>query len=243
MLCFFFFRSSASEFSTDKEPKIAIILTEAGNDDAIIPELSAAEYPLTVAVLSRSYYAHDMCAELWSEGKETILQMPMETGREGVKLRHPLLLKFNMQASRIDQYLNEAIEEVSYEGVPLVSGVVNYYGGKFMRGQEEMEAVAKVLHEKKLYFVEIKTAKRSTAQAAMRFHHVPYAVHSVILDANPAPEAIRVQWRRLIQIALQKKRAIGIARLTNTTWTTLKTLLPTIEDQGVRLVYASEVVR
>ena len=223
----------------DNTPQVAIILDDVGKDPHVVNKLLALPYPITFSVIPRSTYACEISEDIWASGKEVMLHMPMEADKSELIVSYNVKLTLKMSARQIENELENAIEEVKF-----VSGVNNHMGSAFTRDKESMTSVFQFLAKNKLYFIDSKTnSKNPTKRLASEFN-VKFAARDIFLDIDPEPEAIREQFYKLIEVAKQKGKAVAIGHIQRpTTIIVLQEMLPKIEEAGVKLVFASELVK
>jgi len=224
--------------SSSAVAKIAIILDDVGEDNAAVEDLLQLPYPLTFSILPRSTYAHELSREIWGADQEVMLHMPMEAENSRLSMSYLLKLTQDMSALEIQNAMDEALSEITF-----VAGVNNHMGSAFTKNRNLMTILMQYLAEKGLYFIDSKTSQRTSAHILARQWKVRFAARDVFLDGQPGPDYVRQQLRRLKQIALQTGSAVGIGHIQRpVTIAVLKEMLPEMEENGIKLVFASEIV-
>ena len=71
---------------------------------------------------------------------------------------------------------------------------------------------------------------------------VKASTRNVFLDSEPGEEVVRRRLGELVHYAKQEGAAIGIGHPHPHTINVLREMLPTLEEQGIKLVHASEIV-
>jgi len=128
--------------------------------------------------------------------------------------------------------------------VPGVSGVNNHQGSESTANTPLMNELMRVLHEHKLFYIDSRTTAATVAFDAARHAGVPTAYRNVpFLDDVAEVGAVARQLRLALREAREKNDAIAIGHPHPATLKALREVLPEAKAQGVRLVYASELVR
>ena len=223
----------------DNTPQVAIILDDVGKDPHVVNKLIALPYPITYSIIPRSTYAYEISEDIWAAGKEVMLHMPMEADKSELIVSFNVKLTLKMNQRQIENELERGLEAVKF-----ASGINNHMGSAFTRDKDSMTAVFQYLAKKKLFFIDSKTNNKNPTKRLASEFNVPFAARDIFLDIDPAPEAIRNQFYKLIEVAKQKGKAVAIGHIQRpTTIIVLQEMLPKIEEAGVKLVFASELVR
>jgi hypothetical protein len=107
-----------------------------------------------------------------------------------------------------------------------------------------MKDIFSTIKSRQLYFIDSRTSDRSIALKLAKKFHIPSAENNVFLDSETGRSFIAGKLKHLIRIAKQKGSAIGIGHATRpATISALKELMPEYENDGVKFVYASELVK
>jgi polysaccharide deacetylase 2 family uncharacterized protein YibQ len=127
--------------------------------------------------------------------------------------------------------------------VPLAAGVNNHEGSRATADDRVMRAVAAVLAERRLFFIDSRTDRTSVAERDAVAAGVPTARRNVFLDNAADADATEAQIRRAAQLAKSNGTAIAIGHPRPTTLTALRTMLPELARDGVQLVLVRYLVR
>jgi polysaccharide deacetylase 2 family uncharacterized protein YibQ len=135
----------------------------------------------------------------------------------------------------VSQFLNE---------VPGVIGVNNHQGSASTADKKLMAELMLVLKEHKLFYVDSRTSAATVAYDTAQRFGVRAAFRNVpFLDDVQDVSAVRKQIEIAIAGAARKKDTIAIGHAHPSTLEALKEMLPQAKTQGVKLVFASELVR
>jgi polysaccharide deacetylase 2 family uncharacterized protein YibQ len=216
--------------------RLAIILDDLGNDRSAAQAIFAMRYPLTISVLPNHPHSADIAQEARRRGFQVMLHLPMEAmGNERPEAQE---LRPGMSAENVSTLVDELLQ-----AVPDVAGVNNHQGSQSTADAALMDELMPVLREHNLFYVDSRTTAATVAyDTAQRFgvrsgfRNVPF------LDDVAEVGAVRKQLQLALRDARKKGDAIAIGHPHSATLQALRDVLPEAEAQGVRLVFASEVV-
>ncbi len=230
-------RAAASPSAASSTARLAIILDDLGNDRSAADAIFALPYPLTISVLPNLAHSSEVAEEASRRGYQVLLHMPMES--LGDQHPEPLELRPGMTPVDIPMLVEKMIESV-----PNAVGVNNHQGSQATADPALMSALMPALRQRRLFFIDSRTtastlaydtARRSGVRAA--FRNVPF------LDDVAEPAAVRAQLERAVRDARKSGSAIAIGHPHAATLEVLRETLPQLETQGVRLVFASDLVQ
>ena len=224
---------STTAEAAKKPAKIAIIIDDMGNSRA---DLDAALLPgrLTFAVLPFTPHGRAFALRAHHQGKQIMLHAPMQAVR-GNRLG-PGALTTEMSLPEIKLELQRALDNIPY-----VAGVNNHMGSYFTQVEDAMQAVMETLQHRQLFFIDSRTSEFSVAEQAALDFGVPTAHRHVFLDNDITPEYLEQQWQLLLDAALSQGHAVGIGHPYPETLAFLKQQIPRSKQQGIALVFASEL--
>jgi polysaccharide deacetylase 2 family uncharacterized protein YibQ len=223
--------------TTDTGPRLAIILDDLGQDYAAAEAIFALPYPLTISVLPNNPHSVDIAEEARRRGFEVMLHLPMESIGQRHAESHEL--RPGMSQRQVNTLVNGLIA-----AVPGVAGVNNHQGSESTSNMALMNELMLVLREHRLFYIDSRTTVATVAFDAARHAGVAAAYRNVpFLDDVAEVSAVSRQLRLALREARQKKNAVAIGHPHPATLKALRQILPDARAQGVRLVYASELVR
>lgn len=218
-------------------PRLAIILDDLGQDYGAAEAIFALPYPLTISVLPNNPHSVEIAEEAHRRGYEVMLHLPMES----VSQRHAESHELRPGMSQGDV---TALVDGFIAAVPGVSGVNNHQGSESTANKPLMNELMRVLREHKLFYIDSRTTAATVAFDTARHSGVPTAYRNVpFLDDVAEVSAVARQLRVALREAREKNDAIAIGHPHPATLKALREVLPEAKAQGVRLVYASELVR
>jgi polysaccharide deacetylase 2 family uncharacterized protein YibQ len=218
-------------------PRLAIILDDLGQDYGAAEAVFALPYPLTISVLPNNPHSVDIAEEARRRGFEVMLHLPMESVSQRHAESHEL-------RPGMSQRQVSALVDGFIAAVPGVAGVNNHQGSESTANPALMNELMPVLREHKLFYIDSRTTAATVAFDAARHAGVPTAYRNVpFLDDVEEVSAVVRQLRTALREAREKNDAIAIGHPHPATLKALREVLPEAKAQGVRLVYASELVR
>lgn len=222
-----------------KQPVIAIIIDDLGYDLSQGKRALGLPGPVTLSFLPRTQHAAELAKQAHSDGKEVMLHLPMESNvarRPG-----PGALTLQMTEKDFLGTLHNGLDEI-----PHVAGVNNHMGSRLTRHSEAMQWLMRGLENYRdgsLFFIDSRTTAETVAEATARERQLPTARRDVFLDNDTDKEAIRRQFRELVQLARKRGAALGIGHPHHATMAVLQEELAKLEQSGIRLVTASELIQ
>jgi polysaccharide deacetylase 2 family uncharacterized protein YibQ len=228
---------SSPATSDNQAPRLAIILDDLGNDSRAAQAVFAMPYPLTISVLPHQTHSAEIAQEAARRGDQVMLHLPMQS----VAKEHPEKQELHggMSRSEVSRLVSEFLNEI-----PGVIGVNNHQGSASTADKKLMTELMPVLKEHKLFYVDSRTSAATVAYDTAHRFGVRAAFRNVpFLDDVEDVSAVRKQIEIAIAGAAKKKDAIAIGHAHPSTLEALKETLPQAKTHGVKLVFASELVR
>ena len=216
-------------------PRIAIIVDDAGYDLDRALELLNLRRPMSISILPKLKYSRHIAEVAHDMGYEIMMHLPMES--EEQLRRSPGFITAGMTEKEIGWILDRDLESI-----PFASGVNNHQGSMMTRDPEAMAHVMKYLAKKDMFFVDSRTTSESVAYETAKEIGLRAAENDVFLDNEKRVEYIKERFLVLMQEAKEKGKAIGICHVHPETTRALHEMLPIIEKEGFKLVFASELV-
>lgn len=218
------------------EPVVGVIIDDMGY------RWSEAELALTLpvnvtfAILPRTPYATRIAEQLHRHGNELMLHQPMQS--EAGKPLGPGGLTQGMAREAFVSTLRTNIRSI-----PHLRGVNNHMGSLLTRRGDEMNWLMEELgrHEG-LFFIDSRTTGSTVAARLARQNRLDYSQRDVFLDHDRAPMAIRSQFLIGLRQARSSGSAILIGHPYPETMAILQEMLPSLEEEGIRLLPISEMI-
>ena len=218
-----------------RQPRVAIIIDDLGNDLLIARNLASIDAPLTFAVMPLRPFSKEVAELATLFGREVLVHLPMEAeSGEDFGAENVLLLSADRDA--IIQQL-----DASLDSVPHAVGVNNHMGSRFTSDRAHMLWVLEYLKQKDLFFIDSRTTPHSVACEVAAAVGVRCAARSLFLDDTDEESAIRAQIELLPKLARQQGDVIAIGHARAATAAALQAALPSLSSAGVQVVAVSTV--
>jgi polysaccharide deacetylase 2 family uncharacterized protein YibQ len=217
-------------------PRLAIILDDLGSDRAAAEAIFALPYPVTVSVLPNHDHSAEIASEAHRRGYQVLLHLPMQSiANETPEAQE---LRPGMQAAEVSGLVGQFLQNV-----PGVVGVNNHQGSQATSDTELMDELMPVLRDRRLFYVDSRTTAATVAFDTARSFGVRSAFRNVpFLDDVAEVASVRKQLELALRGAREKGEAIAIGHPHPATIQALREFLPRAQANGVRLVFASDLV-
>jgi polysaccharide deacetylase 2 family uncharacterized protein YibQ len=217
-------------------PRLAIILDDLGSDRAAAEAIFALPYPVTVSVLPNHDHSAEIASEAHRRGYQVLLHLPMQSiANETPEAQE---LRPGMQAAEVSGLVGQFLQNV-----PGVVGVNNHQGSQATSDSELMDELMPVLRDRRLFYVDSRTTAATVAFDTARSFGVRSAFRNVpFLDDVAEVAPVRKQLELALRGAREKGEAIAIGHPHPATIQALREFLPRAQANGVRLVFASDLV-
>ncbi len=218
-------------------PKLALIIDDGGYNMENFKEMLGTGKPITYAILPFTPHAREAALLAYRDGSEVMLHLPMEPKNgEQYSLEKNTVLT-GMGSKQIQKILEDALKQV-----PHVRGINNHMGSKATEDPQVMEALMQVLKKEGLYFIDSNTSFQTLGLEMARKVGVASRRNDKFIDREKKIEAIKNAIRLAMRKAKQEGRAVAIGHPHPLTARAIKEMISEIEKEGIRLVFASEVV-
>lgn len=217
--------------------KLAIVLDDFGYNYDPIDALAAIDRPLTFAILPYHPYSQLAATKALASKHQVMLHLPMEP-MSTTEQQEKTSITTGMSDSEIQQTVVNAVQNI-----PGLIGVNNHQGSKATADKRVMRNVLSALKSRNLFFIDSRTNGQSVAAQTAREMNIPTSENELFLDNNNDVEAIKQQLRTAGSIAVRDGTALVIGHARPNTAIALKEMIPELEADGVRLIFASDLVK
>jgi polysaccharide deacetylase 2 family uncharacterized protein YibQ len=185
--------------------RIAIVIDDLGySDGGVARDIIDLDLDITVAILPRLRHSQDVLAYAKRRGRCVLLHLPMEAKRRYPADIEPITV--DMSDAEIASLAGEYLESL-----PGVDGVNNHQGSRATADARVMRAVARVLKDYQLFFLDSLTSPESVAYNVAIESGIRAAVNNEFLDdATNRREDVEARLLELIATARARGTAIGI---------------------------------
>lgn len=233
--------ANANTNSGDAEknlPAIALIIDDLGNQRELGMRAVMLPGPVACAFLPYGPLTRALANQAYAYRKEIMLHLPMQAVEHTSKRVEEGTLTLDMTEQ---QFMDALAHEIA--AVPYISGLNNHKGSLLTRHPGNMAWLMQAINKHgDLFFVDSRTTKETVASQLAVEYGVPNTSRNVFLDNDPDPEAVRVQFRKLIAIAKRDGAALGIGHPLTGTLNVLRDELENLQRHGVRLLPVSRLI-
>lgn len=217
--------------------QLALIIDDGGYNMENFKEMLGTGKRITFAILPHAPYAREAALLAYRDGSEVMLHLPMEPKNGEQYSLEKNTVRTGMGSKQIQKILEDALRQV-----PHVRGINNHMGSKATEDPQVMEALMQVLKKEGLYFIDSNTSVQTLGPEMARKAGVASRRNDQFIDREKEIEAIKNAIRLAMRKAKQEGRAVAIGHPHPLTARAIKEMISEIEKEGIRLVFASEVV-
>jgi polysaccharide deacetylase 2 family uncharacterized protein YibQ len=219
-------------------PRLALIIDDGGYNTARFKGMLGMGKAMTFAILPNTPHAREAALLAHQDGSEVMLHLPMEPQEEEF---HPL--EKDTILTRMSQKEIQRILQNDLNQVPYVRGVNNHMGSKATEDPKVMRALMETLKKKRLYFIDSHTSSHSLGPEMAQRVGVAFALNGRFIDREDDIAAIKKAIRLAMAKAKREGQAVAIGHPHPLTARAIRAMIPEIEGEGIRLVFASEVAK
>jgi hypothetical protein len=222
----------------DNLPGIALIIDDLGNQNGYGKQAVQLPGPVACSFLPHGPYTRSLARLAHAQNKEVMLHLPMEAMHGS----HPDHEQGELTLDMTQQQFREVLAG-DIAAVPFVSGLNNHMGSLLTRHPGHMAWLMESLNQRgSLFFVDSRTTHETVARRLAVEYGIPATDRNVFLDNEPEAEAVRKQFRELVEVARRKGTALGIGHPRPETLEVLREELAGLEEKGIRLLPVSELI-
>ena len=228
-------RAAVSSPPTENSPRLAIIIDDLGYDRGADDAVLSLPRPLTVTVIPHLPLSREIAEEAHQRGYQVLLHMPMQPDSSTVQ-QERIELRPGMSGADVQQTLAGMLETV-----PFAAGVNNHEGSRATADPQLMGELMPILRERRLFFIDSRTSAQTVAYQTAEQDGVRATFRKVFLDDVPTREAVLTQLSQAEKDARRDGWAVAIGHPHPETVAALRQALPRMHDEGVTLVFASDL--
>jgi polysaccharide deacetylase 2 family uncharacterized protein YibQ len=224
---------------TDRTVLVAIVIDDLGQDMKQAKEVLDLPKKITISILPGLAQSKKIAELAGQKGHEVLLHMPMERKNDHEKRTSPGTLSADMTPM---DFLTTVSDDMA--SVPGAVGVNNHEGSALTENSEAMKFLMAELRNRDLFFLDSVTSPKSVAYDTAREFGMKAATRDVFLDnEGDNPEYIRGQLEKLMDIARDHGKAIGIGHPHPATLSELRTWLAKTGTLGIKIVPVSKLMQ
>ncbi len=216
-------------------PAISIVIDDLGDKLSSAREVLALPGPIACAFLPESPHTRRLAEQAHAVGKPVMLHLPLEPLSGPV---HPLAVSAR---TPVDQRREQLLRLLA--SVPHARGVNNHQGSRGTEDRLHMHWLMGELSAAGIdYFVDSATSPHSQAYRLARAYGLPATRRKVFLDNDPHPEAVRIEFERLLALARRDGGALAIGHPHPATLALLRERLPHLKAAGIEVVSPAQLI-
>ncbi len=226
-----------SSVDAEPGPTISIIIDDLGYQYKAGQRAVKLNGAITYSFLPNAPYAHRLAEQAHQQQKEVMLHLPMEAETEN-----------HLGTGALMQCMSEKefkhLVHNNLAAIPHVRGFNNHMGSRLTKSPRLMGWLMQAaMFRDDLYFVDSRTTKESVAQQEAERRKIAATRRDVFLDYERNAAIVTQQLHALLRHARQHGTALGIGHPYPETLATLEAWLPMLQQQGIKLVPVSELIR
>lgn len=219
--------------------QIAIVIDDWGYSLKNLPFLFEIKSPLTISILPNVIYSRKIAEAVHKRKNfEIIVHLPLEPENAREEKLEPDTIYTSMSEEQIISIFHRALKSI-----PDSVGISNHMGSRATQDKDFMRVILSEIRKQNLFFLDSLVTEKSICKELSREMKVRFAQRNVFLDNKNDSEYIKSQLAQLILRAKSEGSAIGIGHGKETTLKVLREMLPELEEQGIQLVYVSQLAK
>ncbi len=218
-------------------PRLALIIDDGGYDIEKFKRMLGMGRPVTFAILPNTPHAREAALMAHQNGSEVMLHLPMEPQEEELYHLEKGIVLTGMSPEEIQKIILDNLKQVPY-----ARGVNNHMGSKATADPRVMQPLMATLKKEKLYFIDSHTSPQSLGPKIARKTGVASWQNDKFIDAKKNLDTIKEAIRSVMKKAKKEGKAVAIGHMRPLTARAIREMIPEMEKEGIRLVFASEVV-
>ena len=217
--------------------KMAIIIDDFGFNRRGTKEILSINRPLTAAILPFRPHSNKDAKLAKEAGLEVLLHQPLEPMSSAANPGAGAIYT-DMQAEKIKKIFLKNLNSL-----PQLSGINHHMGSKASANKRVMNELMEIIKEKDLFYIDSSTSKNSVGAKVARANDVPTIENHLFIDNVNQQAEIEKMILRLAHIALEKEELLIIGHVKKNTAQAIRNSIPELEAMGIKLVYASQIVK
>jgi polysaccharide deacetylase 2 family uncharacterized protein YibQ len=221
---------------TAKPPALAIIIDDIGESLELTRAFLDVGVPLTLSILPNLPHSQDSERLVHERGFEAMLHLPMEPKDRSGHDPGEGAIRLTMEQDQVHAAVHDALAGFHY-----LKGVNNHMGSCVTEEARITGLILGTLKPTGLYFIDSRTSPRSRAYSVAQELGIPSAANELFIDNDRRVDSCK----KMIEKALAKAKAHGqcivIGHPRESTCRALKEMVSRIKEEGVALVFASEL--
>lgn len=218
--------------------KMAILVEDFGfkADETTVAFLSFPE-PISVSVVS-SRRLSTWTAQIANEyKKEILIMLPMEPLPKSFSRYDGTQIKIHYPEEKIKTIIKDAAE-----AIPSFAGFCNFYGKRVLEDSRVMKIIFKEIQKHHGYFIITSESKKSIAESMAEKTRLPYQKIDFTINSDNSAKLIGDSLRYCAVLAHKTGKVLVRGRASASFISALQNTLPQLKQNGIQLVYVSEIL-
>lgn len=226
-----------SHADTQASPSISIIIDDLGYQYKLGQRAVSLNGNITYSFLPNAPYARRLAEQAHRQRKEIMLHLPMEAETKNY-----------LGPGALTQCMSEkgfkSLVHSNLAAIPHARGFNNHMGSRLTKSPRLMTWLMQAaMFRDDLYFVDSRTTTESVAQQEAERRQIAATRRDVFLDYERRADIVAEQLKDLARYAKRHGTALAIGHPYPETLAVLEAWLPTLKQQGIKLVPVSELIR
>ncbi|MBG0789932.1 MAG: divergent polysaccharide deacetylase family protein [Desulfovibrionaceae bacterium] len=218
-----------------KGPKLAIVIDDVGENQALLKGLIALDLPLTFAVWPNASFTRKAVELISQKQRDILVHFPMEPrGYPKVDPGDDALFVSMSDAELLDRIRS------NLKAIPEAIGVNNHMGSRFTTHEPGMAVALAEFKRHGLFFLDSMTSPRSVGESVARSTAISFYKRDTFLDNVKDVNAIVLQLRKAERVARHNGSAIAIGHPHKATLEALRAWQKT-RDPSVSMISLSKL--
>ena len=223
---------------SDPQGQLALIIDDLGARTAVLEPFAPITLPLTMALLPHKPKSEEHALRADKMGFELLLHQPMEAANPHLD-PGPGAITVGMERERVNRLLADNLASLPLE----VVGVNNHMGSGVTAHRQTMGYVLDYLESEGLFFIDSSTTPDSVVPALAHQQGMPLLYNHFFIDNQSEVKMIKDSLVSAADRAQQLGQIILIGHARENTALAIKEALPLLEEEGIELIYVSEMVK
>ena len=229
--------SKANRFLSNTA-KIAILIEDFNfkANQTTVDFLSFPE-PLTISLVPYSKKSNWTAQAANEYKKEIIIHLPFESKIKKQDNSASKTILVHYTPEKIRTIISDAVK-----AVPNFAGFANLYGSLALEDSRVMNIVLSEIKKHHGYFIDTRISKNSIIPEIAAKKKLPYGEASAKIIEKSDVSAIEGQLKHYAVVAQKRSKILITAKASRQFFKALTNVLPILQQNGVQLVYVSEIV-
>lgn len=169
--------------------------------------------------------------------KEIIIHLPFEPQDKKSTIPKSSIIMIHYSEEKIRNIIAQAIKTI-----PNFSGFANLHGHLALEDSRVMHIVCSEIKKHHGYFIDMDAGKNSVVPSIARKTEIPFVEITTVITEKKDISAIEEQLKHCAVVAQKRSKMVIAAKACQPFIKAVNNILPVFKQNGIRLVYVSEIV-